>query len=526
VTSLQKKSILPFSFLCAVPLIMVLGNSMLIPILPQMKQALNISQLEVGLVITLFSVPAGLTIPLAGLLSDRLNRKWIIAGALTIYAVGGLIAGLSAIFLKTNAYLPIMVGRVLQGIGAAGTAPISMALASDIFTSNERSKVLGMLESSNGLGKVASPILGSIIGLIAWWAVFFVFPILCIPIALGMLFVVKEPQDKKEPQPFKQYFKDIKTIFKNKGVSLVSAFFAGTVVLFVLFGVLFYLSDHLESKYKIEGVLKGLILAIPVLAMAITSYITGSVTQKEANSHKPLVVVGTGILAVAMVVVPFFSENTYIMVAALVFAGIGTGLVLPCLNTMITSSCNADERGMITALYNGVRFFGVAAGPPLFGVLMEKSVLWTFLVPAILAALAGVVNFFFCHEDVLTRKPEEGKDQEARGYQQEQQEQNQKQIMSKQVLQKLMLTAKIQTQPSFRPAQEVKDEVVKKVIKRLQPKLQSVLKEELKKELEELKKEVTGEIEKSIREAVTINIEEVRNDNDKEVKEDNRNGKS
>ena len=507
---MQKKSILPFSFLCAVPLIMVLGNSMLIPILPQMKQALNISQLEVGLVITLFSIPAGLTIPLAGLLSDRLSRKWIIAGALIIYAVGGLIAGISAVFLKTNAYLPIMGGRILQGIGAAGTAPISMALASDIFTSNERSKVLGMLESSNGLGKVASPILGSIIGLIAWWAVFFVFPILCIPIALGMLFVVKEPQEKKEPQPFKQYFKDIKVIFKNKGISLVSSFFAGTVVLFVLFGVLFYLSDHLESKYKIEGVMKGLILAIPVLAMAITSYITGYVTQKKVNSHKILVVIGTGILAVAMAIVPFFSEKTYIMVAALVFAGIGTGLVLPCLNTMITSSCNADERGMITALYNGVRFFGVAAGPPLFGLLMEKSVLWTFLVPAILAASAGVVNFFFCHEDVLKRKPEEGKEKEASGQKNKEQGQNQKQLRGKQILQKLMITAKIQNQPSLRPVQEVKDEVVKKVMLRLKPNIESVLKVEMKKELEELKKEVTSEIEKSIRDAVSV--EEVQDE--------------
>lgn len=401
---MQKKSIIPFFFLCAVPLIMVLGNSMLIPILPQMKKALNISQLEVGLVITLFSVPAGLTIPIAGLLSDRLNRKWIIAGSLIVYAAGGLIAGLAAVFLKSSAYLPIMVGRVLQGIGAAGTAPISMALASDIFTSSERSKVLGMLESSNGLGKVTSPIIGASIGLIAWWAVFFLFPVLCIPVALGILFVVKEPQEKKKQQDFKEYFKDIKTIFQKKGVSLISAFFAGTVVLFVLFGVLFYLSDHLESRYKIEGILKGLILAIPVLAMAITSYLTGLATQKKDNFHKPLVVAGTVILAASMAIVPFFYKNTYIMIAALVFAGIGTGMVLPCLNTMITSSCNTDERGMITALYNGVRFFGVAAGPPLFGLLMDKSVLWTFLIPAVLAASAGVVNLFFCHEDIL-KKP-------------------------------------------------------------------------------------------------------------------------
>jgi len=374
---LQKKTLLPLAFLCGVPFIMVLGNSMLIPVLPQMKDALHISQFKVSLVITLFSIPAGLAIPIAGLLSDRINRRTIIVAALILYALGGVIAGGAAIFMKQAAYPIIMIGRVLQGIGAAGTAPIAMALSGDIFTSNERSKVLGLLESSNGLGKVISPILGSLIGLIAWWAVFFLFPLLCVPIALGIWFIVKEPQAKNnKPQAIKEYFKDLKTIFKHKGVSLLAAFFAGSTVLFILFGVLFYLSDHLETKYKIEGVLKGAIIAIPVLAMATTSYLTGYITQKKAAIQKTLVVTGTAVLAVSMAVVPFFRDNTYIMVLALVFAGVGTGMVLPCLNTLITGSCNIDERGMVTALYGGVRFFGVALGPPLFGLPMEKSVLW------------------------------------------------------------------------------------------------------------------------------------------------------
>ena len=45
---------------------MVLGNSMLIPVLPKMKSTLDITQFQVSLVITLFSVPAGLAIPFAG----------------------------------------------------------------------------------------------------------------------------------------------------------------------------------------------------------------------------------------------------------------------------------------------------------------------------------------------------------------------------------------------------------------------------------------------------------------------------
>lgn len=72
-----------------------------------------------------------------------------------------------------NPYNIILIGRVVQGVGAAGTAPIVMALVGDIFQSEQRSEALGIIEAANGIGKVVSPILGSAIGLISWIALFF-----------------------------------------------------------------------------------------------------------------------------------------------------------------------------------------------------------------------------------------------------------------------------------------------------------------------------------------------------------------
>src|SRR5690554_3720473 len=73
--------------LAGVPLIMVLGNSLFIPVLPAIQNALNISKVQVSLLITLFSVPAGIVIPLAGFLSDRFGRKKVIIPALILYAL-------------------------------------------------------------------------------------------------------------------------------------------------------------------------------------------------------------------------------------------------------------------------------------------------------------------------------------------------------------------------------------------------------------------------------------------------------
>lgn len=509
---MEKKSIIPFSFLCGVPLIMVLGNSMLIPVLPKMKEALDISQFQVSLIISLFSIPAGLTIPFAGVLSDRISRKLIIAVALLVYGLGGLVAGGAAIFLGKSAYSVIMGGRILQGIGAAGTAPIAMALTGDIFTSNERSKVLGLLEASNGLGKVTSPILGSIIGLIAWWAVFFLFPVLCIPIALGIWFTVKEPQVKKKGQPFKQYVQALKGIFKAKGVSLAAAFLAGSSVLFVLFGVLFYLSDHLETEYGIEGVIKGLVIAIPVLAMASTSYITGLITQKRSSLLKTLVVAGTGLLAISLVLVPFFQDNTYVLVGALVLAGIGTGAVLPCLNTLITSSCNTDERGIITSLYGGVRFFGVAGGPPVFGYLMDKSTFWTFVVPAILAGAVAVINLLFLKSNVL--KQNNSKDQESKGNSLGQEN-------SKEGKKKPLVSLKLGPQPGQRPLlkYDIETHIIDKSLEKLKPRIEQVVQKEVETELGHLSEKLSRQLEDTLRQSIKVSIENRDSDEKNAVKD-------
>lgn len=102
--------------LASIPLIMTLGNSMLIPILPQIERELKVSAFKVSMLITVYAVVAILLIPLAGYLSDRFGRKAVIIPSLIIAAVGGAVAGVAAWMLSGNiAYWTILGGRLLQG---------------------------------------------------------------------------------------------------------------------------------------------------------------------------------------------------------------------------------------------------------------------------------------------------------------------------------------------------------------------------------------------------------------------------
>jgi MFS transporter, ACDE family, multidrug resistance protein len=379
----------------SIPLIMTLGNSMLIPILPQMKSALGLSQLQASLTITVFSIAAAIFIPILGYLSDRFSRKIIIVPALIIYGIGGLLAGFGASVLEKS-YMWILIGRTLQGIGAAGTAPIAMALTGDLFKGGEESRVLGIVEASNGLGKVLSPIIGSLLAIVAWYAVFYAFPAICLISVLLSWIFIKEKRNRQAPPPFGKYARGLISVFKREGRWLFTTYLAGATCLFTLFGILFYLSDVLEQQYGINGVKKGLILAIPLLVQGATAYITGSKIGKNMVKMKRLTVLGFMLMFISYITLTLI-EKIVPFLLVLVISSVGTGLVLPCINSLITGSVGKERRGFVTSLYGSVRFIGVAVGPPVFTRLMDWSRTGMFISIAVLALIVGLLALTLIH---------------------------------------------------------------------------------------------------------------------------------
>lgn len=388
----RKSKIWEYIALSTVPLVLVLGNSMLVPILPKLKTELGVSQFQSSLVISLFSFAAALIIPIAGYLSDRFSRKAVMIPSLILYGGAGILAGFGAVW---DSYGILIGARALQGIGAAGTAPIAMALVGDLYKNGEESQALGLIEASNGTGKVVSPILGALLALIVWYAAFFAFPAFCLLSLLAVIFLLKEPKRTEAPQPLKQYMQSIKKIFAANGRWLISSFFGGSLALFILFGVLFFLSNILEDPpYSIDGVRKGFVLAIPLFGMVATAYITGTVIRKNGVLMRWLMNIGLALMVVSLALAIWFNSNLYVFIGLLTISSIGTGLLLPCLNTMITGAVEKAERGMITSLYSSLRFFGVALGPPLFGWLMGKSHQLVFITVSALSLIALGLVFF------------------------------------------------------------------------------------------------------------------------------------
>src|SRR5699024_614710 len=103
-----------------------------------------------------------------------------------------------------DAFTVVLIGRILQGIGASGAMPVVIPLVSDMFQEEEEaSSTLGIIETSNTIGKVLSPILGSALTALICLLLFFSFSVLSTIILLLILFYIKQPDNNEDAESFK-----------------------------------------------------------------------------------------------------------------------------------------------------------------------------------------------------------------------------------------------------------------------------------------------------------------------------------
>ena len=158
------------------------------------------------MIITSYSIAAILLIPVAGYLSDRFGRKIVILPSLALALIGGLISAFASWKLE-NPYFIIILGRILQGVGAAGAMPIVIPLVGDLYNGDDEKTTasLGIIETSNTFGKVLSPILGSLFAAFLWFLPFFSISAFSLISIILILFFVKAPKEKDEPIAFKEF---------------------------------------------------------------------------------------------------------------------------------------------------------------------------------------------------------------------------------------------------------------------------------------------------------------------------------
>ncbi len=358
----------------AVTLTAIMGVSSITPAFPKIVQGLNISPKEIGLLITVFTLPGVFLTLVLGVLADRIGRKKILVPSLLLFGA----AGGACTFARDFNLLLLL--RFFQGIGAASLGSLNITIIGDLYSGKQRTTAMGYNASVLSIGTASYPVVGGALATLGWFYPFML-PLIAIPVGLLVVFSLKNPEPKIN-QILRSYLMNAFQSVKNQQV--IALFIASIVMFIILYGsFLTYYPFLIGKSFGAQPFVIGIIIS----SMSITTAITSSQLGKLAKRYqeKTLLKIAYFLYALALVMVPFVPNLWILFIPTLIF-GIGHGILVPMIQTLLAGFAPIDQRAAIMSLNGMVLRIGQTLGPLIIGVAYS---LWgiggTFLLGASLA---------------------------------------------------------------------------------------------------------------------------------------------
>ncbi|PNX52896.1 MAG: hypothetical protein BV458_07260 [Thermoplasmata archaeon M9B2D] len=155
--SLKHSQLITVLNLAAVTFLVLLGLSMVSPILPGYAESFQVSYTLVGFVISSFALTrVVLDIP-AGLLSRKYDKKMIMILGLTLIVVSSIMAGLAP------TYIVLVIARMIEGAGSALYVTSATVFLAQISGKEKRGQWMSLYSGMLLLGSIFGPTFGGVI---------------------------------------------------------------------------------------------------------------------------------------------------------------------------------------------------------------------------------------------------------------------------------------------------------------------------------------------------------------------------
>ncbi|WP_280298084.1 MFS transporter [Nocardia neocaledoniensis] len=369
---------------------------------------------------SIYLLTQAVTVPIYGKVADTVGRKPVILFGIAVFALGSLLCGLA-----TN-MVALIVFRAIQGIGAGAVQPMTMVIASDIYTLPERAKVQGYLAGVWAGSAVLGPLLGGAFADFASWRWIF---LVNLPLAGIAGFMLARKFTETAPRGPRQRVDYLGAALLTLGAGAVIlalleggqawawgspvsvALFAGSAVVLVVFGFverravnpilpLWIFTRRVvvaasAVSLLIGAVVLGLTSYVPTFAQGVlgTSATIAGLTVGALTIGWPITASQAGTLylrigfrgtaliggAIALLgcaaLVPIGAESSPWQIAGTCFV-IGAGMGLLANPTLIAAQTSAAwaERGVVTSATMFARSLGSAVGVAVFGAIVNARI--------------------------------------------------------------------------------------------------------------------------------------------------------
>jgi MFS family permease len=336
-----------------------------------------------------------------GVLADRVNLRWLYAGAFALWSVSqgliGLAAGLGA----------LIAFRVLLGIGEAIYLPGGSKIVSLLFRPRERGLPCGLFDFGTRTGLVMEAVL------VPWmlkhygWRTTFAAVGFTAMLWLVPWFIITPKKLRGNPANATAavrpgFGRVLAALVTNRNLlGICLGFFCFDYYWYFL---VLWLPDYLVTSRGLTILRAGIYAALPYLVFGVSEPIGGWIADRLVRAGWSETLARKGMVTIAFLtglcLIPAARVNSPGAAVALIIGGCLVGLATGNLLVILQNCAPHDEVGLWTGVYNFVGNIAGILSPLITGFLIARTGSYTppFVLAAVLIAVGPLAYWFIVGE--------------------------------------------------------------------------------------------------------------------------------
>lgn len=330
-----------FQALLAANLLAPLGITLVSPLLDSLSGPFGVSAARIGLLVSAYTAPPILLIPVAGLLADRVGRKPVLLGGIVLFGVGG-----SAIAFTTE-FRVVVALRLLQGVAFAGLTTIIITSIGDVYDGSREATGQGLRFTSSGVYQAVFPPIAGALVVVAYWAPFLIYA-LAFPVAVLVYLWFPEPLERAR-EAADEPAAGVRQVFALARRPRVLALVVGRgLPMLPWVGFLTYNSLLVARGVGGTPAEAGVLVAVNSAGLAVGGSQAGRITDRFDSRLWPLaaanVLLGAGVVVVA------YAPALGAAVPGAAALGLGFGVSLSLYRSVVTGLAPTHLRGGLVSV--------------------------------------------------------------------------------------------------------------------------------------------------------------------------------
>jgi MFS family permease len=369
--------------------------------LPLISQELHLGPESKGLLLSAFFWSYALMQIPMGVLADRVNLRWLYAGAFTIWSLAQGLIGLS------TGLASLIALRMLLGVGESIYLPGGSKIVSLLFPPSRRALPNGLFDAGTRTGLVVEGVLVPwLLTHYGWRATFSLVGFAALLWLVPWFFVtpaqLRAPRSTAAPGPSISFSQRVVSLVTNRNLlGICLGFFCFDYYWYFLVN---WLPDYLVTSRGLTMMRAGIYAALPYMVFGLSEPIGGWIADRLIVSGRSETKVRKGIVTFAfltgLLLIPAARVETAGAAVALIIGGCLVGLATGNMLVILQNCAPRAEIGLWTGVYNFVGNIAGILSPIITGVLISKSGSYTppFLLAAALIALGPLAFWLIVRE--------------------------------------------------------------------------------------------------------------------------------